>query len=149
MLYTIIIILAAVFGIYALTLQRDLFARVILILMILAVALTLCPSENMKTIGFQFYLLPVGLAILYALLKKGFSVRKRSLLLLIALPVFCANLFVLYKWPSADIISMMCLVSVIAFLIICFKSARDYKNEIGFLAILAADAVIKAAIAIV
>jgi hypothetical protein len=81
---------AALFAVYGLRISKDYYARFIILLIIMSVGLTFLPYPGVKSIGLVVYEVCLVLTIVYALLKSGLSNKKRTLLLLAALPVFLA-----------------------------------------------------------
>jgi hypothetical protein len=142
MLFQIIMAVAALVAIYGLRTSQDYYARFILLMMLLSVMLTFIQVPEVKTVGLAVYTVCLVLTTVYALLKAGLGTKKRSLLLTMAIPVFLAMIFQLNHWPYVNILYGITSLSLVAFLVICFSGINNYKNELGIISIIAADALI-------
>jgi len=143
LIYKIIIALAGLFGIFRLFRISDNFARTIVGGQIIAIGLTFIPVNTAVTIGFVLFIVTAMLAIVYGLFKKGFGINKKVFILLISIPVFVAHIFALNHWPYTGIIGWTMLIPIFTYLILTLTNIKRYKNELGFLTILAVDAAIK------
>jgi hypothetical protein len=140
-----IMIPAALLGIYGLFISTDYYARLITVLMLISVVMTFLPVPAVKTGGFALYAIALVLAVVYALLKRGFSNAKRALILAMIIPAFTAIIFQLNGWPGVSLLYGFSIITILSFAAICLRQ-RDYRNELGFLVIIAADALIHAVI---
>ena len=142
MLFQVLMAVAGLFALFSLGFSKDYYARFIVLLMCVSVTLTLLSIPTLKTVGLVLYSVSLVLTIVYALLKSEFSARKRSLLLLLAIPVVIALMFQLNQWPAVNIMYGLTGLSLISALFIFIGGIGAYKSELGILAIIIADALI-------
>ena len=136
----VLMAIVGLLGLYSLFTVREYFARVILAVMVLAIGLTFLGDRAIES-GFWLYCVSLVLVMVYALLKRGLGTNKRILILLMAVPVFLTKLFMINHWPYVSTLALCCIITLVCF-IACIAKVRNYKNEVGFLTIIAADAIV-------
>jgi hypothetical protein len=141
--YYIIIGLAALIGLFRLFRTTDNFARIILIGQILAIGFTLLAVGTVTAIGLQLFMLTLVLTIIYGLTKNHFHPLKRILIVVPAILVLVIYFFQLQRYPGAGLLGLTMALPIIAYLILLTTDVNNYKNEIGFLTIIAAAAAIE------
>lgn len=135
-----LILAGAALGIYGLTISKDLFARIIIIIMLVAIGLNFIPLSGIGGWGFLIYTAGVTLSAIYAFVKK-LPTQKKVMILLIAIPIIVLYIFKTQHWPYVNQLRMANIIAIIPF-IICLTQFRKYKNEFGFMAIMSCDALI-------
>jgi len=140
MIFNTLMILSGIFGLYQLTRITNNFARIILAGQIIAIGLTFIPIPSVRSTGFVLFLLLALAAIIYGLTNK------KSLTLIITAPIFLALLFESNNWPFTGLLAWIMVLPIVAYVFIILKDLKRYKNELGFLTILVANAIIKLSI---
>lgn len=140
MMSQIVISLAALFGLFQLFRITDVFAKVIILTQVLAVAITWFPFSIIKTIGFYLFGLMILTAAIYVLTRKMKAITK-GLMFLITVPVFLSFIFKIQHWPYAYELSLFMIVPIVAYIILISRKT-GIKNEIGFLTIIATEALL-------
>ena len=143
MIYKIIIILSALFGIFQLFRIKDNFSKAIIIVQIIAFGLTFIPGKNMINTALVLYMLTLLTVIYYASVHKDFTVTKRILMIIPTIMVFLVYLFQLHHYPGAAHIAVLLPAPVLVYIYIVFADLKNYKNELGFLTIIAIDAAVE------
>lgn len=115
MTYLILMGLAGLFGLFYLFRTTDIFARIILAGQVVAIGLT----------------------------KKGFAATKKTVIIAPTIFAFLTHLFQIQHYPGAGLLGLTMLLPIIAFIILTTTNIKNYKNELGFLTIIAVDAAIE------
>lgn len=147
MIFKIFIALTGLFGLYRLSKIKDKFAWIITILLVIGVLLIFIPSDFARTIGFAFLNFPVFLIIVYSVIKKYFSVSKRINLLVQTVPMGISQFLFLTNWNQTNFVGYFMIVPIAAFIYTLTK-LNDYRNEIGFLAIISSYSISRLALTI-
>lgn len=142
----IIISIACVFGIFQLFRITNTYATIITSSLILGVLIALLPSQLPTTIGFYLFVLTILASAIYVLAQKMDAITK-GLMLIVILPVLVNFLFRIQHWPFLYRMSIFMIVPITAYLLLIFRKT-SIKNELGFLTIIAAEAVISFSIII-
>ncbi len=87
-------------------------------------------------------MLSVFSVIPYMLLNKGFTIKDKALILLIVIPVFIRYFFLMQHYPYVNLIALLMVIPVISYFVIIINKFKQLKNEIGFVTIIAIDALI-------
>ncbi|MEZ4805305.1 MAG: hypothetical protein R2852_07440 [Bacteroidia bacterium] len=103
-----------------------------------AFLLRLMSSPLIQAIGYYLFGITILLSSIYVF-KKVNDTAKKGLMLFVTLPVFISLVFEVFNWPYANVIDLLMLIPILAYLILLFKKS-DIKSEIGFLTIIAAKA---------
>lgn len=143
MIFYVLIVLAAIFGISQLFQTINGFAKLIIWGQIIAIALSLLPFPSIELTGHVLFILLLMVAMFYGILNQEFPEFKRFFIIGIAFSVFITDIFIINKLPGAKILSGCLLFPILSFLFILFFKLKQYKNEIGFLTIIVTDALIK------
>jgi hypothetical protein len=85
-------------------------------------------------------------AIVYGLTKKDLTIKKKIFIVILSSSVLTADIFIFQHYPYAGLVSFLMLIPVITYLIFVTTDIKNYKNELGFLTIIAVDAAIKLSI---
>jgi len=139
----IIISASALYGGFRLIKTKDLFANTICGIQILAIIITFSGFQSLLQIGFHMLLLATFLAVIYSVYKTKHSVKKRAVLLSISIPLFVGYLFKALHLSGIDAINFFMIIPIIAF-VMALVDRNTYKNELGFISILSAEALIRA-----
>ena len=143
MQYKILIGLAALFGIFQFFRATDNFARTILGGQIVAIGLTFVPNMTIVTVGFLLFMLTLILTIIYGAKKKDFTTLKRALIIVPSAFLFVRYYLAIQHHPFVGLLSLLMIIPIVACLIAIVTDFKSYKNELGFLTIIAVDATIK------
>ena len=146
MIYKIIIALAGLIGLIQFFRTTDIFVRIILAAQILAIGLTFSP--RFESTGFILFICATLLVVAYGLFRKDLEIKRRALILSIAVPVLVAHTFTFFQWPHAGLIGLSMVIPMIAYPIYLFGDMDKNKIELGPLTILAIDAAIRMAMTI-
>jgi len=143
MTYKTIIALAGLFGLFQLFKTTNNFARLILLGQIIAIAFTFVPNDTITIAGLILFMVTQLAVIIYGLAVKDLTTKKRLTIIVMAAFVLVANFFMLQHYKYANEIGSSMLIPIGAYLLALVFNFKNYKNEIGFLTIIAVDAVIK------
>jgi glycosyltransferase involved in cell wall biosynthesis len=143
-----LILVGALLGIYGLIISKDIFARIITIIMLIAITMTFFSPKDIIDSIFSVYSMAIALAIVYVITKKKLSTSKRLMILAVTVPIAVLYLFMFQSWPHIMELKLATSISLISFLIICLRNFKAYKNEFGFLVILFFDALTNVIMAI-
>jgi len=138
MILNIILGLAAAFAIFWTIKTKKAFPAIITLGMIVGIVLVFFTPVSIQTTGIYIYMGFVALAFLYALLEKEKTILARIIIGLMSVSIFAYWLWVLNHWHGNTLLApILVLIVGVAGIV----SKVKLKNEIGFLAILAADAI--------
>ncbi len=136
----LLLVLAVIFGLFWSIKARDKKSIVITTGLSLGVLLVLTPISYFKTLGLAIYITFSIIAFIYGLTKNGFKPIDRFIISTITLPIFAYWIFALFHFPGANIIKLLMFFPVAGFIIAAFQN-QNLKSELGFLLILAVDAI--------
>lgn len=138
MILSIIIGSAAAFGLFWTIKTKNIFPGIITLGMIVGIVLILIPAKIVKIPGFYIYMAFVALAIVYGVIIKEKKIGERIVITLLSASIFTYWLWVLNHWHGNAV-----LFAILAFMIVLITLFRkmNFKNELGFLIILAADSI--------
>jgi hypothetical protein len=135
MILNILLLLAAAFALYWTIKTKKIFPAVITLGMIVGLVLTLFLY---KYFGIPLYMGFVALAFIYSLAVKELKIWPRIIIGLMSALIFAYWLWVLNHWHGNEILAPIFVLLVGAAGII---TKAKLRNELGFLTILAADAI--------
>jgi hypothetical protein len=138
MILKILLLLASAFALFWQIRMKKTFPLIITVGMILGILMVLLPYGIIHTYGFYIYMGFVALAFIYGLTVKGKNVGARIIILLMAASIFTYWLWVLNHWHGNEVLALIFALIVGMTGII---SRVKLKNELGFLIILAVDAI--------
>ncbi|MCD4747353.1 MAG: hypothetical protein K8R58_13725 [Bacteroidales bacterium] len=138
MILKILIGLAAVFAIVWTINTEKTFPTIITVGMILGIVLALFPSKTIQIPGFYVYMGFVALAFIYGLTVKEKKIWVRIIISLMSVSIFAYWLWVLNHWHGNAVLAP---IFVLLIGIAGIISKAKLKNELGFLIILAIDAI--------
>lgn len=144
MAFIIIIVAAGLFGLLQIFKIKDKFAKVINLMYAIAIGVSLVPIPQIAIDGFYLFGLTHLAVLFYVFHNEDFSNEKKGLMSMMALIQLAATLLWLMNYPYQQIVFLLGLITLAAFIFIVAKRIQDYKNEVGFLTVLAADGLIKA-----
>ena len=148
MIYETLIILAAVFGLLQLFRIASTFARLLVVAQVIAIGLTFIPNDSVVSVGFALFTVAALGAVIYAIATQNLEGKERVCILLIAVPVFVANVFSVSNWPYVGVIGFSMAIPMLAFLVLALPNLKQYKNELGFTVIMVTDAAIRLALSV-
>jgi len=130
--------LAAAFALFWIIKTKELIPSIISSGMIVGIILVLFPYEEIRTSGFYIYNVFVALVFVYGIAKKDITIVGRIVITLMSASIFAYWLWVLNHWHGNTILFPVLTLLVVVF---AFFSKAKLKNELGFLVILAIDAI--------
>lgn len=138
MILKTILILASAFALYWQIRIKKPFPLIITMGMIAGNMMVLLPIEIIHASGFYVYLGFVALAFFYGLIDIKVTIGAKIVIMLMSASIFTYWLWVLNHWHGNEL-----LAAIFAFLVglVGLISRIKLKNELGFLMILAADAI--------
>jgi hypothetical protein len=136
--YKILLGLAAAFAIYWIFKTKKLIPALISLGMILGIIMVIFPSLAVLIPGFYIYMGFVAIAFFYGLAVKSKLLGERIAICLMSLPIFLYWLWVLNHWHG-NVLLLPVIVLITA--LVGLVSKAKLKNEMGFLTILAVDAI--------
>lgn len=139
----IIIILAGAFAVLQIFKIKDRFAQVIHGLYALSFGLSFINSAAIRLDSFYLFGITHVIVIVYLIHNSEFANQKRILIGTMAVIQLLSTLFILSQWPYVPFIICLGVVTIGAFIYAVTKDIKSYKNEIGFMVVLLADALVK------
>ena len=138
MMIKILLALAAIFGIFWTIKERKIIPGIITLGMITGTALVLIPLPALRLPGFYSYMGFVGVAFIYGLIVPGKNTWERVIICLMSASLFTYWLWVLNHWHGNTL-----LLPIFTLLVLTAGVIRKVKlkDELGFIVLLAADAV--------
>jgi len=138
MILKTLLILASAFAFYWQIRMKKIYPLVITVGMIVGILMVLLPYGIIHPYGFYVYMGFVALAFFYALIDIKVTIGAKMVIMLMAVSIFAYWLWVLNHWHGNEILApiftlLVVLVSVIG--------RVKLKNELGFIIILAVDAI--------
>jgi hypothetical protein len=137
-LYKILLALAAIFAVYWIFKTKKLIPALISLGMIVGIIMVIFPALSIVMPGFYIYLGFVALAFVYGIAAKSKSIGERIVICLMSASIFLYWIWVLNHWHGNEFLAP---VLVILTALVGFVSKAKLKNELGFLVILAVDAI--------
>jgi hypothetical protein len=132
------LILASLFAIYWILRTRQVLPAIISIGMIMGFVVVMASSGAIKTMGLFVYMGFVSLAFGYAFIAKGKILRERIIIAMMSASILVYWIWALNHWHGNAVI-LAFLTLIVGTMGIIFKA--KLRNELGFLVILAADAI--------
>lgn len=134
----IILELAALFALFWTLRTKKLFPGIISILMIIGIVLVLYPDIQNKFYGLYVYMAACALAMAYGFQQLKANKLSAYLIIIMSTSMFVHWLWITNHWHGNTLIFPF--ITLIAGGVAIFSKSR-MKNELGFLVILAADAI--------
>ena len=138
MILKILIGLAAAFALFWTIKTKKTFPAIITLGMIAGIVLALSPSKTIQIPGFYVYMGFAALAFFYGLIVKEKKTGTRITICLMSALIFAYWLWVLNHWHG---ITVLAPIFVLLVALVSIISKAKLKNELGFLTILAVDAI--------
>ncbi len=138
MILMLILALASAFAIYWTIKTKKTFPAIITIGMILGIVMVLLPFKALDTTGIYIYMVFVALASVYGLIVKDKNIISRITIILMTASIFAYWLWVLNHWHGNTVLLPIFTLLVAA---IGIFSKAKWRNELGFIVILIADAI--------
>ncbi len=139
----IIIILAGAFAVLQIFKIKDRFAQVIHGLYALSFGLSFVNSAAVRLDSFYLFGITHVVVIIYLIHNSEFKQQKKLLIGAMAIIQLLSTLFILAQWPHVPVVICFGIVTIAAFIYALTKDIVSYKNEIGFMVVLVADALVK------
>ena len=130
------------FGISQLPRVKDNLARTILGGQILSIGLAYIRNPEVTLSAMLLFMLTLAMAIYYGSMKKGFSARKRTMIILPASFILIKFVFMIQHYPGANIINILMLIPLLVYAIGVLSDLKNFKYELGFLSIITAEALL-------
>ncbi len=138
MIIKILIALAAAFGLFWTFKTKKLFPAIITLGLIAGIIMVLIRFISIQTPGLYVYMFFTAVAFLYGIIIKEKNIRERITICLMSAFIFAYWLWVLNHWHGNTILAPVIVLLAAVFGIL---SKAKLKNELGFLVILAVDAI--------
>ncbi len=142
MIIYVILFITGLFGLFLVFKTTDVFVKSILLGQVVAIGLTVVKNQPVSNLGIILFILSLLLVMVYGVVKPGFKSFKRLIIFIPTLIVFLAHLFKMMHLAGAAWLQLGMGISIIAYFIFVIPRIRDYKNEFGFLTIIAVIAAI-------
>lgn len=139
----IIILISGVFALLQIFKIKDRFSQAIHGLFVVSIALSFVEMPAVRMDGFYLFGMTLVGVVIYALHNTEFHLKKRILLSAMAIIQLVGIVFILSLWPYTVLALSLSLVSVGLFIYAVVKDSKSYKNEIGFMVVMLADAIVK------
>lgn len=137
----LLILIAALFGFSKVFKNINSYSKAITLILAISILATLLPNELIKSIGYFIFEFALLISIIYVILLKS-DRKSKILMLLISVPVFISFTFKMMVWPFGYEIIHLMFIPIIAYIMLLYRKI-NIKNEIGFLTIIATDALIQ------
>ncbi|MBK7128688.1 MAG: hypothetical protein IPM74_01740 [Crocinitomicaceae bacterium] len=138
----LIMLLGTVFGLFQALRLKNTWSKAINWTMVIAVGLTFVPHPVVKYDAYYLYILTQFAVLVYAFSMLGFSILKKICLITSGLMTLSASAGVLFNMHGYEFVALSSGLIHLAVLIFALrKESTEYKEELGFLAILGADAI--------
>jgi len=139
MLFKVILILASAFALYWAYKAKKLIPSGITLGMTIGVIIVLFSAKTIQPSGLHLYLAFVALAFIYGCTVKNKKIGSRIIICLMSASIFIYWLWALNHWHGNT--SLFPIVTLLAGFAAIISRAK-LKNELGFLSILTADAIV-------
>ena len=139
----IIIILAGAFAVLQIFKIKDRFAQVIHGLYALSFGLSFVDSAAIRLDSFYLFGITHVIVIIYLIHNSEFLNHKKAIIGIMVVIQLLSTLFILSRWPYALEVIFLGIITIVAFLFAVTRDIKSYKNEIGFMVVLVADAIVK------
>lgn len=136
--YKILIGLSAIFAVYWIFKTKKLIPVLISLGMIVGIIMVIFPALSIVMPGFYIYLGFVVITFVYGITAKSKSIGERIVISLMSASIFIYWLFALNHWHGNLIFAP---IIVILTALVGLLSKAKLKYEMGFLTILAVDAI--------
>ena len=143
MIYLVLILLAGVFSLVHIFKAKDRFAKIINAAFVVAIGVSFVPIPEIAIDGYYLFAIASIMVVLYAFSDSSFSNSKKGVLIGSGLAQMTGTLFFVGRLPHTDLAYMAGIITIILFFAVVSRQIKDYANEIGFMAVLMADAIIK------
>ena len=143
MLFYIFMGLAGVFGLVCSFRAKSQLAKVITWMLVAALAWRLVPVSEVSIDGYYLFAMAEFLVIIYAFSSADFSTTKKIVLAALGgLSLIPLLLFLFgHSGLTESLVSAVLVPGI--YLYVLIKEIKSFKDEIGFLTILAADALVR------
>jgi hypothetical protein len=138
MILKALLLLAAGFALFWTIKTKKIFPAIITLGMIMGVILTLFLSKTIENSGIYLYMGFVAIAFIYSFTVKEIEIGSRIIIGLMSASIFVYWLWVLNHWHGNELLAPIFVLLVGLAGII---SKANLKKELGFLIILAVDAI--------
>jgi len=138
MVLKIILLLASAFALYWAIMTKKIFPAIITVGMIAGVLLALFLPPTIMFYGIYVYMSIVVLSFIYGLIVKERKMWPRVIIALMSAFIFIYWLWVMNHWHGNEILAP---IAALLIGLAGILSRAKLKNELGFLVILAADAI--------
>jgi len=139
MILKALLLLAVAFALYRTIITKKIPPAIVTLGMIVGVLLTVFLSGTAENSGIYIYMGFVALAFIYSFAVKGMAIGARMVIGLMSASIFTYWLWVVNHWHGNELLApVLALLVGLAAII----SKAKLKNELGFLTILTADAIL-------
>lgn len=138
MIFKILLGMAAAFALFRTIKTKKIFPAIITVGMIVGIVLAFFPSNTIRMPGFYVYMGFTALAFIYGLTAKEKKTGARIIISLMSASIFAYWLWVLNHWHGNTVLFP---IFVLLVFVAGIAGKVKLKNELGFLIILAVDAI--------
>jgi len=138
MILKALLLLAVAFALFWTIKTKKIFPAIITLGMVVGVLLTLFLSKTVENSGIYVYMGFVAMALIYSFMVKDTKIGSRIIIGLMSASIFVYWLWVLNHWHGNE---MLVPIFVLLVGLAGIISKPKLKNELGFLVILAVDAI--------
>lgn len=135
----LLLVLAAAFALYWQIKIKKTFPTIITIGMVVGIIMVLMLPKTFQLTGFFIYMGFVLLALIYGFIVREKAKGARIVILLMSAGIFTYWLWILNHWHGNELLAA--LLTLIVGVVAIFSKVR-LRNELGFLVLLASDAVV-------
>lgn len=135
----LLLMLAAAFALYWQIKIKKTFPTIITVGMVVGIIMVLMLPKTFQLTGFFIYMGFVLLALIYGFIVREKAKGARIVILLMSAGIFTYWLWILNHWHGNELLAA--LLTLIVGVVAIFSKVK-LKNELGFLMLLATDAVV-------
>lgn len=135
----LLLVLAAAFALYWQIKIKKTFPTIITVGMVVGIIMVLMLPKTFQLTGFFIYMGFVLLALIYGFIVREKAKGARIVILLMSAGIFTYWLWILNHWHGNELLAA--LLTLIVGVVAIFSKVR-LRNELGFLVLLASDAVV-------
>lgn len=138
MVYDVLLVVSALFALFHLLKMKDKFAKVITLVLALSAGANLAPSVIIQKDGFYLFALAHLLVFFYVFHNEEFSLKKKVVLFSMGLIQFASIVSMLVPFEFTFFVMISAIITAIVFFYALLTDVQSYKEELGFMVILAA-----------
>lgn len=142
MIYKIIMVLAALYGLFRWIATAHPLARIILSLMIVGIAFILPKHSVLNDLGVYVYLVALFLTIIYVAIRNKFGALEKFVVGISAILLLLYHVFEIQLYPGTFVLGILMIIPILAFIYLLRKPTK-YYTEWGIFAIMGVNATVR------